>query len=120
MRLTRYIFPILIIVALSGGYFLRTAFTQPTTYTGTAKGEGATAIFIVDGLKCKGTAAFFTMMYDSVPGINGIQTFATEHKAVFTYDPDKISKDSIKTVMETPVEFEDGSREQVFKCVSME
>lgn len=120
MRLPRYIFPILIVAALFGGYFLRTAFTQPTTNIGSPTGEGTTAIFIVDGLKCKGTAAFFTMMYDSVPGINGIQTFATEHKAVFTFNPDKISKDSIKAVMEAPVLFEDGTREQVFKCISME
>jgi hypothetical protein len=120
MRLPRYIFPILIVAALFGGYFLRTAFTQPSTNINYSNETGATATFIVEGLKCKGTAAFFTMMYDSIPGINGIQTFATEHKAVFSYDPGKISKDSIKTIMEMPVEFEDGSREQVFKCISVE
>lgn len=120
MRLPRYIFPILIIAAIFGGYFLRTAFTQPTTNTGSVIGEGATATFIVEGLKCKGTAAFFTSMYDSIPGINGIQTFATEHKAIFTYNPDKISQDSIKAIMESPILFQDGSREQVFRCISVE
>jgi hypothetical protein len=119
MKLPRYIFPILIIAALFGGYFLRTAFTQPSTNINYSNETGATATFIVDGLKCKGTAAFFTTMYDSVPGIVGIKTFATEHKAVITYDPDKITKDSIKAIMETPVLFQDGTREQVFKCVSI-
>jgi hypothetical protein len=120
MRLPRYIFPILIIAALFGGYFLRTAFTQPTTNTNYSESAGATSIFIVDGLKCKGTAAFFTSLYDSIPGINGIQTFATEHKAIFKYNPDLIAKDSILAVMESPILFEDGTREQVFKCLSFE
>ena len=120
MRLPRLIIPLLVIMAILGGYSLRTAFTQPTTNVRYDTQAGATSIYIVDGLKCKGTAAFFSSLYDSIPGIFGIETFATEHKAVFTYDPDIISPDSIRVVMEQAIQFEDGTSQQIFRCLSME
>jgi hypothetical protein len=120
MRLPRYIFPVLIVATLFGGYFLRAAFTQPSTNINYSNETGATATFIVEGLKCKGTAAFFTSLYDSIPGINGIQTFATEHKAIFKYNPDLIGKDSLIAVMEDSILFEDGTREQIFRCLKVE
>ncbi len=120
MRVPKLIIPVLMILALFGGYFLRTAFTQPTTNVMYDSKTGSQAIFVVDGLKCKGTAGFFTSLYENTPGIIGIETFATEHKAVVTYDPDVITRDGIKRVMEQEILFDDGTREQVFKCLSME
>jgi hypothetical protein len=120
MRIPKLIIPALVIIALFGGYFLRSAFTQPTTNTLTGETTGAKATFIVDGLKCKGTAAFFTALYDSIPGIAGIETFASEHKAIFTFNPELIARDSIKAVMEAEISFDDGTHEQVFKCLSVE
>lgn len=120
MRIPRLLIPTIVIASLFGGYFLRSAFTQPTTLTTYDKASGAKATFIVDGVKCKGTAAFFTSLYDSIPGVIGIETFATEHKAIFTYDPDKITRDSIRAVMEAPIPFDDGTSEQIFKCLSVE
>jgi hypothetical protein len=120
MRLPKLIIPLLVVLAMSGGYFLRNVFTQPTTNVAFNTEKGTQATFIVDGLKCKGTAAFFTSLYDSVPGIIGIETFATEYKAIVTYDPDIITRDSIKSVMEQEVTFEDNSRGQIFKCISVE
>ena len=116
MRINKFVIPILVVMALFGGYFLRSAFTQPTTNVAYEIKDGAKAAFIVDGLKCKGTAAFFTSLYDSIPGIIGIETFATEHKAVIAYVPDKIGIDSIKTIMEQKITFDDGTSEQVFVC----
>jgi hypothetical protein len=116
MRINKFVIPVLVIVALFGGYFLRSAFTQPTTNVAYESKDGAKAAFIVDGLKCKGTAAFFTSLYDSIPGIIGIETFATEHKAIITYAPEKIGIDSIKAVMEAKITFDDGTSEQVFVC----
>jgi hypothetical protein len=120
MRISRFVFPVLILTALFGGYALRLAFTQPTTMVAFDQAPGETSVFIVDGVKCQGTAAYFTSMYDSVPGIISIETFASEHKAIFTYDPSVISTDSIKAVMETPVHFDDGTSAQAFKCLSIE
>jgi hypothetical protein len=120
MRLPRFIIPAFVALALFGGYFLRSAFTQPTTNVAFNAEKGTQATFIVDGLKCKGTAAFFTSLYDSVPGIIGIETFATEYEAIITYDPDMITRDSIKSVMEKDVIFEDGTKSQIFKCISVE
>ncbi len=120
MRIPRLIIPLLLFVALLGGYFLRTAFTQPTTNIAYDTKAGSQVVCVVDGLKCKGTAGFFTSLYDNMPGIIGIETFATEHKAVITYDPNVIGPDNIKQVMEQEILFQDGSREQVFRCLSMD
>jgi copper chaperone CopZ len=121
MSVNRWILPVLVIVALFGGYFMRLAFTQPTTQANFTETAGSKKIeFVVEGLKCKGTAGFFTKMYEDVQGISAIETFATEHKAVFTYDPAVITPDEIKAVMETPVPLNDGTTQQVFKCLAMQ
>jgi len=120
MRISKFVFPILILVALLGGYTLRLAFTQPTTMVAYDQTAGEKSVFTVDGVKCQGTAAFFTSLYDSVPGIISIETFATEHKAIFTYNAGIITRDSIKAIMEAPVFFDDGTSARVFKCLSVE
>ncbi len=120
MRIPRLVIPILIALALFGGYFLRKAFTQPTTSVTYASKTGKMSVFVVDGLKCYGTASFFSSLYDSVPGVYAIQTYATEHKAVFNYAPEMISQDSIKAIMESMILFDDGSTSQIFKCLSVE
>lgn len=120
MSVSRLTIPILVIIALFGGYFLRLAFTQPTTLATYGQAVGEKATFIVEGVKCKGTAAFFTSLYENVPGVIVIETFATEHKAVFTYDADAITLDSIQAIMEAPVQFDDGTSAQIFKCLSID
>lgn len=120
MKVSKYIIPLLVVVALFGGYALRAAFTQPTTNVTAGTTEGSKLDCIVDGVKCKGTANFFTMLYKDVPGINGIETFATERRAVFTYDPAVITPDEIKAIMEAPIPMRDGSMVKVFTCLSME
>jgi hypothetical protein len=120
MQIPKLLIPLLVIAALVGGYFLRSAFTQPTTSITRASTTGAKATFIVDGVKCKGTATFFSSLYDSIPGVLGIETFATEHKAIFTYDPAIITTDSIRSVMEREIKFDDGTSAQLYKCLSIE
>jgi hypothetical protein len=112
--------PILVVAALFGGYLLRAQFTQPSTSVSFGSKGSAKLECVVDGVKCKGTAAFFTKLYEGVPGISSIETFATEHKAVFTYNPSVISPSQIRRIMEAPIPLRDGSRRQVFYCVSME
>jgi hypothetical protein len=119
MNISKYILPALVIAALFGGYFLRSAFTQPTTNVNFNQKGSATLQCTVEGLKCKGTANFFTKMYEGRQGISSIETFATEHLAVFTYNPSVISSEDIVTIMETPVPLRDGSRRQVFRCVEV-
>jgi len=120
MRVPSFMIPILIAVALVGGYFLRTAFTQPTTSVTHIDKTGKMSVFVVEGLKCRGTASFFSSLYDSIPGIYGIETYATEHKAVFNYEPELISRDSIQAIMEATILLNDGTSGQVFKCISTE
>ncbi len=120
MKVSKYIVPVLVVAALFGGYGLRAAFTQPTTNVSLGESQGARLECIVDGVRCKGTANFFTTLYKDVEGINGIETFATERKAIFTYDPAVITPEQIKSIMEEPIPLRDGRIIQVFTCLSME
>jgi hypothetical protein len=119
MRIPKYILPLLVLAALSGGYLIRSAFTQPTTSVTLTGSSGKTLTCIVEGVKCKGTAAFFTQLYENTPGINSIETYATEHRVIFKYDPAVITADSIRRIMEAPIPLRDGSSRQIFICQSM-
>jgi hypothetical protein len=123
MTIPRLIIPILAIVLMLGGYSLRMAFTNPTTNIEFAVeadgGEVATLEAIVDGVKCKGTAEYFTTLYENEAGILSITTFAAEHKALIDFDPSQITPEEIKAVMEQEITFRDGSKGQVFTCKEM-
>jgi hypothetical protein len=119
MKIPRIIIPVLVIVALFGGYALRKAFTQPTTDIAFSRAGDHTLSCTVDGLKCKGTANFFTKLYEQTPGVASITTYATEHRAVFKYDPAVITPDSIRAIMEAPIPMRDGTARQVFACQTM-
>lgn len=119
MRIPSFVLPILVVLTLYGGYFLRNAFTQPTTnMTFDAVGK-AQVTCIVQGVKCKGTANFFTEPYDNTPGLAAIETYASEHRVVFIYDPDIITPEAIREIMEAPIPLRDGSVRQIFVCESM-
>jgi hypothetical protein len=121
MNISKYFLPILVAFLLFGGYHTRRLFTQPTTtLTYEQHSGGAKLVCIVEGLKCKGTANFFTGLFKDTPGILKIETYATEHKAVFQYNPKEISPADIKLIMEQMVMLRDGSSIQVFKCISLE
>ena len=120
MKISKYIIPILVVAALFSGYFLRTAFTQPTTSVSFIDSKvEAKIVCIVDGVKCKGTANFFTKMMSALPGIVSIETFATEHKVIISYDPQSLDRDDIKSVIEQLIPLRDGTSRQVFTCLSM-
>jgi len=119
MRIPKLILPLLVVAALFAGYFARLLFTQPTTSVSFAATGSKTAVFVVDGVRCKGTAGFFTKLYQNTPGIASIETYATEHKAVFIYDPAQISPDSLRAIMEAPIPLRDGTSRQVFRCLEM-
>ncbi len=118
MGVPRMIVPLLVVLAIVGGYSLRTSFTQPTLTVVLTDKPGDKATFVVDGIRCWGTARFFASLYDDTPGIFSIQAYASEHKAVFAFDPSVISRDRIRAIMEAPIRFKDGTTGQVFKCVS--
>ncbi len=123
MKISRFALPLLVVVFLFGGYFLRLAFTQPTTQISFAQAgevEGKEQVeCVVEGLKCKGTANFFTNLYAGKPGIAAIETFATEHTAIFTFDSSLITREEIQSIMEASVPLQDGRHVQPFTLVEM-
>ena len=119
MKVPKYFIPVITIVMLFAGYYLRFAFTQPTTSVVFGEPGEAKLVCIVDGVKCKGTANFFTNMFKEVEGISSIETIATEHRATFTYDPRRIDRKQIREIIEQPIKLRDGSSRQFFTCVEM-
>ena len=119
-RIPRFVLPLLVVAALFGGYEMRTAFARPTTVHTFAPGTGSMAAFVVEGVKCHGTANLFSSLYEDTPGILKIETTASERTAVFTYDPKVITIDDIRAIMDAPIPFEDGSTSKVFTCLSVE
>ncbi len=119
MRLPRITVPLVVALALVGGYSLRIAFTQPTLTAVFYSRPGDQATFVVDGLRCWGTARFFASLYQATPGVFAIRAYASEHKVVFIFDPGVISRDQIRAVMEAPIAFNHGTTVQACKCVSV-
>jgi hypothetical protein len=119
MRLPRILIPVLVVLALAGGYGLRIPFTRPTLTKVFADRTGEQATFVVDGIRCWGTARFFTSLYEETPGVFSIQAYASERKAVFTFGPAAISRDRIRAIMEAPIPLSDGTTSQVFTCLSV-
>ena len=120
MPLPRFIVPVFVALALLAGYGLRTGFTQPTLTQTFSDKPGAKATFTVNGVRCRGTAGLFASLYEDVPGVHTIVAYASERKAVFTFDAAVISRDQIRTIMEAPIQWQDGTSNQVFQCVSVE
>ena len=119
MRIPKLAIPILVVVALFGGFFLRNAFTQPSTSATMGAAGTASVECIVDGVKCKGTASLFTSHFEGVAGIGTIETFAADHRALITYDPSIISTDDIRKKIDSPVALDESTSVAFFKCVSM-
>lgn len=119
MRVSPWAIPVIVVLVFAGGYFGRALFAIPTTSITVGSGEGSKLECIVAGVKCKGTATFFTSLFEEVEGVNGIETFAADHKAVITYDEAVITPEEIKKVIEQEVQFSDGSIGTVFECTSM-
>lgn len=120
MKIPKIVVPILVVVSLFGGYALKAAFTQPTTSTMSVSSGGSKLECIVDGVKCKGTATFFVSLFENVGGVNGIETYASDHRVIFSYDPSVVTPDEIRTIIEAPVPLQDGRIIQIFTCISME
>ena len=120
MPLPRIIIPICVVLALGVGFGLRGNFDRPTLTTTFADKPGAKATFVVEGVRCRGTAALFASLYEEVPGIHEIVAYASERKVMFSFDSALISPERIRAIMETPIPFEDGTTNQVFQCLSAE
>lgn len=120
MRVPSIVLPLLIAAAIFSGYAMRNTFTQPTTNSVYSATPVESVTCTVQGVKCKGTANFFTQLYDGTAGIASITTFASDHEVVFEYDPALITKERIREIMEAPIPLRDGTSRQLFFCESME
>ena len=119
MRVPKFIIPLVVLVALTAGYAFRTSLDRPTLVRTFAERTGAQATFVVDGVRCRGTAALFCSLFEDTPGILKIEAFASERTAVVTFDSKAVTPKRIQEIMEAPIAFDDGTTNQVFRCVSV-
>lgn len=115
MRIPKITIPILVIVLIAGGYILQSVFFFPTTEVTYASQGDSRVEFVVDGIKCRGTASFFTEMFNDVPGIESITTYAADHRAIFVYNSEEIDPDRIKVIFEKEFRLQDGSFASFFR-----
>ncbi len=117
MKIPKAVIPILVLVLVAGGYVIQPMFFFPTNEIALGATGDSTVEFTVDGLKCRGTAGFFTSQFENTPGIESITTYAANHKAIFVYDSKLIDPDRIKVLFEREFRMRDGTFRSVFKEV---
>lgn len=74
----------------------------------TIQSEGREVAMIVDGLHCRGTSNYFVSRLEDTPGLLGVATYVQEHRAVIQYDPEVISVEEIREIIEDFVFLPDG------------
>jgi hypothetical protein len=120
VKIPRILIPLAVLLFVVGGYTLRTEFFFPTTEAAFSSTGDSMVEFTVEGLRCRGTAAFFTELFDNAPGIESITTYAANNKAVFVYDSRLITPDRIKSIFEREFRMRDGSFRSVFREITRE
>jgi hypothetical protein len=118
MKVPKVLIPILVLVFVAGGYALQTMFFFPTTEVSFDWKGDKSVEFVVEGVRCRGTAAYFTEMFARTPGIAKITTYAASHTALFEYDSQQINPDRIKSMFEKEIRMADGSFRSVFTEIS--
>lgn len=115
MKIPKLAIPIAVILFVAGGYLLQPVFFFPTTETAFSAVGDSRVEFIVEGLRCRGTAAFFVTLFEDTPGIESITTYAVDHKSVFVYDSKLITPDRINSIFEKEFRMNDGTFQSVFR-----
>jgi hypothetical protein len=115
MKVPKMTIPLLVLLFVVGGYAFQSVFFFPTTDIAYSAVGDSTVEFTVDGLRCRGTAGFFTSQFENTPGIESITTYAVNNKAVFVYDSSIITPDRIKSIFETEFRMQDGTFQSVFR-----
>ena len=123
MRLPNIIVPASVLVAAGTAYPLKEAFNVPSTQVTNAASSSTaskTVEMIVEGVKCRGTANFFSSRIRGLPGILDITTYAADHRVVISFDPAKTDTNAIRAASEAPVRGRDGQMNSFFRVTSLE
>lgn len=115
MRVPKIAIPVAVVLFIAGGYALQPVFFFPTTETAFSAIGDSKVEFVVEGLRCRGTAGFFASLFDDTPGIESITTYAADHRAIFIYDSELITADRIKSIFEREFRMSDGTFRSLFR-----
>jgi hypothetical protein len=117
-----WLVPTLIIVLSISGLLGARRISLPTLtfiYDYGFKGKTASAEFIVEGVRCYGTANLLRKHIESVPGIISMIAYGGRHRVTVEYDPARTSREEILDSIEKPVMTSNGPMEW-FKVTSSE
>jgi copper chaperone CopZ len=76
----------------------------------------STVEFVVNGLKCRGTANMLARQIADLPGVVSLTAYARTHTALIEYDPSVTSPDEIRAAAVEPIVHE-GRVYEVFEVV---
>ncbi len=69
---------------------------------------------IVEGVKCRGTANFFSELMSRTKGVSSVTTFVQEHRVIIEYDQTMISEEEIIATIDNPALLPDGGKVDAF------
>jgi len=76
-----------------------------------------TVEYVVDGIRCRGTAMGFVRFASASPGLVSVTAYARTRTAIVEYDPSLTDPDHIREAFMTPV-VRDGVTHQFFTSLS--
>ncbi|MBI4720573.1 MAG: cation transporter [Chitinivibrionia bacterium] len=116
MRIKPALLPPLVVVLFFAAIVAGRGWELPTMqHQFSSSSHSKQVTMIVDGLRCRGTSDFFVKRLETVPGLVSVGTFVQEHRAEIAYDPDAITVQRIREIIEAPLQLEDGRMVQPFK-----
>jgi hypothetical protein len=84
--------------------------TLAFTYDDTFKGHTSRSTFIVQGVRCYGTANFLREHIAPVPGLVSFVAYAGRHRVDIRFRPDMTTPQDIISAIERPVMTREGPR----------
>ena len=109
MKVTPWIVPVLIVLLIAMGLSAAGLFAIPSLILEFPVDEpiGAeltrTVAFVVDGVRCAGTARRACSTLEALPGVIRCVAYASSSRVDITFDPTRTSVDALREAIEGPV-----------------
>ena len=119
MKVSRWIVPILIVLAIAAGLFTAGLFAIPSVTVDFPVGEATgteliqTVAFVVDGVMCVDTARRACSTLEELPGVIRYVAYASRNRVEITFDSTRTNVEALQEAIEGPV-YDEGSEEFLF------
>jgi hypothetical protein len=99
------IIPVLIGALIAVAFATTSAYRVPTyaqAFTANRPASVKTVEFVVTGVRCRGTSAYFASKISEVPGVLSVTTYARTNSALVDYDPLFVTPEVVQAAYEVP------------------